>query len=152
MPGFSGRNASISYDGARLTATRFTISTRADELDITTFLLVQGGNNLFQRITTGMVDAELSFDAYWDTLQSPHDAPPSIMAGRMTVNPVRVNIDERVLGGGNPRTYTFDKFICFDCTIETEVRGIVRYTVRGKGKLGFLHAGDLTTIYATFQQ
>lgn len=151
MPGFSGRNARITYNANDLTATRFTISTRGDELEVTSFesngnALIN--NNLFTEYQAGISEAELSFDAYWDSAMNPHINAPFIVAGQR-VNSVIVNLDRQI--AGNARTYTFTDFYCLDVTIEAEVRGIVRYSVRGKGHLGVTLPNGQIQSYNTVQ-
>lgn len=142
MPGFSARNCQILVGGQALTATRLTITGRAEEHDITNFDSVSG-TTLFHEVTLGKVECDLQVEAWWNSSQNPHGNPPGIWPGAQYRN-VKVILDRQHANANTQRTFEFPKMAITEVVVEAEVRGLVKYTFTAKASLSFNYPGIIT--------
>ncbi len=137
MAGFSAKNARVQINGTTLTANKWMVTAKTDELDISNFETVVG-NNVYADYTFGLAECEVQVEAIWDAANNPHTAPPSITAGS-TISNLRLYLDKINLAV----FWSFPVFQIFTCTTDAEVRGIVKYTFTGKNKGAFTYPGGV---------
>lgn len=126
--GFSAKNARVYINGTYLSATKWMVSTKTDELDITNFETT-AADNVYADYTFGVKEAEVSVEAVWDASHNPHNSPPNIKSGSVLTN-VRLYLDATNLSS----YWSFPSFQVFTVSTDAEIRGIVKYTFSGKNK------------------
>lgn len=128
MAAFSGKFARITVDGLNLIATRWSINFKADELDTSQFRTAGSGD-----WRGGVQDADISFDAFWDSLVDPHATPPNLRPG--TTHQIILNPS---IGDVPGSAYIFETAFCFTVMVDAEVRGLVKYSVTARNAAGRL--------------
>lgn len=137
MAAFSGKNALITVGSSPtgnpatvLLGTKWSITFKTDELDITTFETLGFGD-----WTNGLIDADISFDAFWDSANDPHASPPGLMPGRFQY--IRINVD---VAQGGLGSYVFTRALVCTVNVDAEVRGLVKFSVTAKNAAGITGA------------
>ena len=127
--GFSAKNARVNIGAKNLSATKWTVNVKTDELDISNFETATPGSNLYADYTFGLQEAEVSVDAVWDGNNDPHSDPPNITAGGVLTN-LKLYLDFVNL----TNFWLFPSFQIFTVSVDADVRGIVKYSFTGKNK------------------
>lgn len=129
VAGFSAKNARVQVNGTNLSAIKWMVTAKTDELDISNFETTTP-DNIFADYTFGLQEAEVQVEAIWDANADPHANPPNIIAGG-TITNLKLFLDKVNFAS---RCWTFPSFQIFTVTVDAEVRGIVKYTFTGKNK------------------
>lgn len=121
MATYSGKNARVRIGGATfLCAVKWSVSAKVDELDTTCF-----ENSGFATYIGGIHEADVSIEGNWEN--NIHANPPNI--GPNATLALELFIDATNLAGVK---FTFPALLVTNCTVDVEVRGIVKYTITGK--------------------
>lgn len=129
---FSGKNARVRIGLATfLCGVKWTVNMRADELDTTCFENVGFGS-----VIAGVHEAEVTLEGIWEN--SIHANPPDIMPGNSLI--VELFIDWQNLAGVK---YFFPDLLVLSVNVDTEVRGLIKYTLSGKTRGTWSAAGGI---------
>lgn len=120
MATYAGKRARVQVNGSNLCATKWSVTNKVDELDVTCF-----EGNGFAAYDAGVYDADITFDAFWE--YNVHAAPPLLVAGANAV--IRLYIDYGALAG---TYFNFPTALLTNVTVDAEVRGMVKYSVTAK--------------------
>lgn len=131
MAGFSAKNARVQINGTNFTANKWMVNIKTDELDITNFETT-AANNIYADYTSGVMEAEVSVELIYDVLVDPFSGAPSITPGTILTNLI-LFMDRINFAGVNGR-FLFPSFQVFNCSVDAETRGIVKYSFVGKNK------------------
>jgi len=74
----------------------------------------------------GFTDLDISLDAFWETSIELFADPPFLKPG----NYVRVDIE--LVAGDALQSWNIIDVLILDCTMDSETRGVVKYSVSGK--------------------
>lgn len=118
LAGFGGR---ITVNGTVLRAHHWSVDWKVEDFDITTFENFGVGSYL-----PGLIDADVTFDAYYDTVDNPFSAPIAIAPG--TYDALVITY----IKGNAAITWTLPNVLCVTVHSETGVRDVIRYTYTGK--------------------
>lgn len=131
MPGISGKNSRITFNGVNLLGTRWSLNLKVDEVDITNFesptaVLIAGGPTYsINQYVMGFFDYEFTADAVWNSGTAVLNSPPGIFPG---FSPTTVTLEpDRATAAMAGKTIVFTKPMVTACTAQTEVRGAVTY-------------------------
>lgn len=124
MAVYSGKFARIQIGGVNLTSTRWTVNCKVDALDITTQSDLGYG-----RYQGGVMDADISFEAFWDGTNNPFNVPS--LKPNSTVA-ITIFVDRVNLPNAATQTFIFPEVFVESVSTDAEVRGMVKYTVSGK--------------------
>lgn len=131
MAFITGKNARIQFGQAPLAyilnATNFNITTHADEIDVTNFESTLDGQTWGDYLTS-FKEVQVSMEVIWDTNLNP--VIDNIMPG--TEDVLFIYPDKN-----QPTAFEFPDFIVTDMDVSAEVRGVLRYTIRGRGRRGY---------------
>jgi hypothetical protein len=134
MAFFSAKNARVQINGANLFAMRWTITVKTDDLDVTNF--ETGG---FGTYFGGIIDADITCDAVWDSVQDPFNNPPAIQPAVILGNgqvgagaTVKFFLDFVNLGV----FWSFAGILITSVTQDTDVRGFIKYSFSAKNAGG----------------
>lgn len=120
---YSGKNARVYVgDSLYLCAVKWTVDMRADELDVTCFNSAGQG-----RWKAGVHDQEITIEGLWES--GFHANPPDIRTGMAVKIVLFVDFIN-----ANTQAYTFYDVLLLDVNVDAEVRGLVKYTIRGKAR------------------
>ena len=133
MSAFAGKNARITIGGiSNLTGTKWSINIKADDLDVTNFespIFFPAFGATTARAyecVGGIIEADISFDAVFDSVTTPFSSPPALYSGTtvlITLDPDRNNIAITTFAG---------TMLVVNVMTDASVRGIVTYSVSGK--------------------
>lgn len=120
---YSGKNARVLIGtNTYLCAVKWTVDMRADELDVTCFNSAGQG-----RWKAGVHDQEITIEGLWET--GIHDNPPGLVPGDYVTITLFVDFLNIVT-----QVYVFYDVLLLDVNVDAEVRGLVKYTIRGKAR------------------
>jgi hypothetical protein len=134
MAFYSAKNARVQINGSNLFAMRWTITAKTDDLDVTNF--ESGGFGIY---FGGIMDADITFDAVWDSVQDPFANPPTIQPAAILGNgqtgagaTVKFFLDWINLGV----FWSFSGILVTSVTQDTDVRGFIKFSVAAKNATG----------------
>jgi hypothetical protein len=119
----SAKNAKVRIGATVYTARRWNVNPTAEELDITNF----EGAGFADRIS-GIVDAEITVDADWDSAASNFANPPNIVTGQTLLN-VKLFLNDTTGAFWN-----FPSVLVTTTPVTAEVRGKVEVSFTAKSK------------------
>ncbi len=120
---YSGKNARVLIENTTyLCAVKWTLDMRADELDSTCFNSAGQG-----RWLAGVHDQEITIEGLWEL--GLHANPPNINPGDF----VKIELFVDFVNSA-AQVYTFYDVLLLDVNVDAEVRGLVKYTIRGKAR------------------
>jgi hypothetical protein len=118
----TGTNARITVGGGSpLTASKYSVKVKGVKLPTTNFESVTYGTGAYAESVQGIVDADISFEGSYDSNNTPFGgigASPGIVT----------NIAIYVSKTSN-KEFVFPQAIITDCTVNTDVNGLVTYSV-----------------------
>lgn len=136
MAFITGKNARVAIGPGpvftSLPATMFTISTRAEEIDITNAESVRDGKVWADHITS-FEEATLAVEILWDDSQDPFSL--SLSPGKelfILVYPQK--------NDGIKQVFSFPNLLVTELDVTSEVRGIVRYSIKGMARRGYSYS------------
>lgn len=120
--GFGGR-ITVGTGATVLRGYRWVVDWKADDFDVSCF-----ENNAYGNYIAGLIDADVTIDAYWDTIDNPFAAPMSIAPGA-NIGPLTILYTK---SNGVSQLWNFANFLVVDVHNETNMHDVVRYTFHGK--------------------
>lgn len=120
IAGFGGR---VLIGGSIFRVQRWAVDWKTDNFDVTTT-----ENNGYYNYLTGIKDADIDFDAYWDTTDNPFSAGLNIGAGTTGFN-LTVRLQKTVPGSEN---WIFPQVLITDVRNEGSVRDVIRYSFHAR--------------------
>ena len=121
MPVFAGFGGRIKVGAANLRAHHWSVDWKSEAFDVTT--LENFGNSGY---LPGLYDADVTFDAFYDSNDNPFVNPPSLTPGSY------VNITIFYVKNNLNLAWILTYVLCTSIHSETGVRDVVRYSFTGK--------------------
>jgi hypothetical protein len=120
----SAKNAKVRINGAVYTAKKWSVNPTADELDITNF----EGQGYGDRIA-GILDAEFTVEADWDSENNNYGSPPNIVPGA-PLTEVKLFLNDT-----SGLFWRFPLALVISVPSNAEVRGLltISFTAKNKG-------------------
>ena len=136
MSFITGKNSRIIYNGVNLEATQFTIDTQSDEIDVTNFESTTGGE-VWGDYLASFKNATVTFEVIFNS-DNQGPAPLANLPGLEVGNEATLDIyvNRNALFAPLSR-YHFNNFLVLDVNVTSEVRGVVRFSVRGRARRGY---------------
>lgn len=133
ISGFRGR---VVVDGIPLLATKWSVTYKTELQDASSFEETTGGafgaNTPISRYVQSMSDLEFNVDAYYDAIDG---IIPNMKPGATVVLQLFTNKGEasgvNYAGAGATKKFMFTAIV-ENLTVDTEVRGVIKYTLSGK--------------------
>lgn len=136
ISGFRGR---VVIDGIALLATKWSVTYKTELQDASSFEETTGtiggfvgANTPVSRYVQSMSDLEFNIDAYYDAIDG---IIPSLKPGSLVVLQLFTNkglaSGTNYAGDGATKKFMFSAFV-ENLTVDTEVRGVIKYTLAGK--------------------
>lgn len=136
ISGFRGR---VVIDGIPLLATKWSVTYKTELQDASSFEETTGtigglvgANTPVSRYVQSMSDLEFNIDAYYDAIDG---IIPSLKPGSLVVLQLFTNkgvaSGTNYAGDGLTKKFMFSAFV-ENLTVDTEVRGVIKYTLSGK--------------------
>lgn len=136
ISGFRGR---VVIDGIALLATKWSVTYKTELQDASSFEETTGtvgglvgANTPVSRYVQSMSDLEFNIDAYYDAIDG---IIPSLKPGSLVVLQLFTNkglaSGTNYAGAGATKKFMFSAFV-ENLTVDTEVRGVIKYTLSGK--------------------
>lgn len=133
ISGFRGR---VVIDGIPLLATKWSVTYKTELQDASSFEETTGGafgaNTPISRYVQSMSDLEFTVDAYYDAIDG---IIPNMKPGATVVLQLFTNKGEasgvNYAGAGATKKFMFTAIVD-SLTVDTEVRGVIKYTLGGK--------------------
>ena len=136
ISGFRGR---VVIDGIALLATKWSVTYKTELQDASSFEETTGtigglvgANTPVSRYVQSMSDLEFNIDAYYDAIDgiSPSLKPGSLVVLQLFTNKGAAS-GTNYAGDGATKKFMFSAFV-ENLTVDTEVRGVIKYTLAGK--------------------
>lgn len=149
ISGFRGRvliNAVGNNTIVALLATKWSVTYKTELQDASSFEETTGGefggNTPISRYVQSMSDLEFNIDAYYDAIDGiiPALKPGALVTLQLFTNK-GLESGVNYAGAGDTKKFMFTAFV-ENLTVDTEVRGVIKYTLSGKvsGGTGILMA------------
>lgn len=121
MPALAGFGGRLLVGNRIYRANRWNLSWTAEALDVLTF-----ENAGFGSYMSGLRGGEVSFDAYYHTIDNPFAGVEPLYPGNYHT------VEIQYVKGDLDYYWLLPNVECLDVTSDAEVRGVVHYTYRGK--------------------
>lgn len=132
ISGWGGRVRVGGVNGVALPVTRWTVTERTELPEVTTMEHYGQGS-----YAVGVRDWDVSFDCFWETALNPLTGATNVIPGnagsylQSSLN--SVVLDLFMDKSSATRVWTFNNVIVSDVATDSDVRGVVKYSVTGKG-------------------
>jgi hypothetical protein len=138
MAAFSAKFARVQLSGVNMVALKWTINAKTDALDVTNF---EGSG--YAAYIGGILDADISCDCVFDSVQAPFANPPALAPAALLGNgltgagsAVKFYLDRT--GATYAGFWSFANILIETCNMDTEVRGFVRFTFTARNNGAYL--------------
>jgi hypothetical protein len=131
MAFYAAKNARVKLGAVNIYAMRWTINAKTDDLDVSN---CEGGG--FGTYIPGLIDADVTFDGIWDSVQDPFANPPNISPGAFFGNGLtganatcKFYLDYVNLAS----FWSFSSLLITSVSQDTDVRGFLKFSCTSKG-------------------
>jgi len=128
---------------ANLCTTRWQVSWKVDDIDVSctehgwvSADQARGPITPFTGHLPGITDIDISFDAFWENDLGLFESPPYLKPGAYLY--VDLFLHKTLVN----HRWVFSSVLILDCTMDSEVRGVVKYSASGK-----VSGGQITYFY-----
>lgn len=131
MAAISGFGGSVLVGSATLPVGRWTVNIRGEMVDTSTF-----EHGLMHDYALVGREYEVTLDAFWDTNQNPFSTPLFLVPGGTA--PTQTSTQKVALtlrfcrADTTTRIFSFVSFLVENVSVDSEVRGVVKYSLSGR--------------------
>ncbi len=129
MGSVAGWHGRVNVGGTNLCATRWQLTWKVDDLDVTCFEhgAVLGTETPVSKHIPGITDIDVMFDCYWENnIDVFSNIPPFLQPGSFA------NVDLYLDKASASAYWDTASVLITDVVMDTEVRGVIKYSVTGK--------------------